>query len=214
VKLMISPQEQRQFDSGKTFTPQQFVAAVKAHTNGWKFDALSIGFPSPVRGGKIAQEPRHLGRAWVGFALARSLGKPVRVINDAAMQALGSYHGKRMLFLGLGTGLGATLIWPGAVLPLELGDLPYDFGILDPVLGMEGLQARGEREWKKLVLHCVKQLRIAFIADYVVLGGGNARLFAALPEGIERGHNRNAYTGGCRMWETDPKTRRPKWAVL
>jgi hypothetical protein len=214
VKLMLSATQQRQFNSGAEMTPQQFVAAIKSTVVGWKFDAISIGFPSPVRNGRIAKEPRHLGRRWIGFDLRKALGKPVRVINDAAMQALGSYHGGRMLFLGLGTGLGSALLWPGTVLPLELGDLPYEEEIIDEVVGKAGLERLGKKRWKQIVLHTVTQLKIAFIADYVVLGGGNRHQFDSLPEGIEPGHNRNAYRGGCRLWQTDPRTRRAKWAVL
>jgi polyphosphate glucokinase len=214
VKLMVSAGEQRKFDSGPELTPQQLVSSIKENVADWKFDAISLGFPSPVRNGRIILEPRHLGRTWIGFNFSKALRKPVRVINDAAMQALGSYHGRRMLFLGLGTGLGAALIWRGHVLPLELGDLPYDDGIIDPVIGKAGLERLGKKEWKRIVLHCVKQLKLAFIADYIVLGGGNRHQFDSLPEGIEPGDNRNAYVGGCRLWQTNAKTRRPKWNVL
>lgn len=214
VKLMMSPSNQREFDSGPTLTPQQLVAAINKNVEGWKFEAISIGFPSTVANGRITKEPRHLGPGWIGFNLAKALRKPVHVINDAAMQALGSYHGRRMLFLGLGTGLGSTLVWPGTVLPLELGDLPYEGDIIDHVVGKAGLERIGKREWKRLVLHSVTQLKLAFIADYVVLGGGNRHQFDSFPQGIEPGHNRNAYKGGCRLWETDPKTRQPKWKVL
>ena len=214
VKLMISATQQRQFDSGALFTPQQLVGEIKRATSDWQFDAISIGFPSPVGKGRITKEPRHLGRRWIGFDFAKALRKPVRIINDAAMQALGSYHGGRMLFLGLGTGLGAALIWPGTVLPLELGDLPYDDEIIDGIVGKAGLERFGKAKWKRIVLHTVKQLKIAFIADYVVLGGGNRHQFSTLPAGIEPGHNRNAYRGGCRLWQVDARTRRPKWIVL
>ncbi len=214
VKLMTSANQQRQFDSGPKLTPQQLVAAIQRTVGDWKFDGISIGFPSPVLRGRIAKEPRHLGRGWVGFDFAKPLRQPVRVINDAAMQALGSYRGGRMLFLGLGTGLGSTLVWPGTVLPLELGDLPYEDTIIDEILGKSGLERFGKRDWKRRVLHSVKQLKIAFIADYVVLGGGNRHQFDSFPAGIEPGHNRNAFLGGQRLWQTDARTRRPKWTVL
>ncbi len=214
VKLMISPRARRQFDSGPKFSPKQLVSAIRQNVGGWNFDAISIGFPSTVVHGRITKEPRHLGRGWVGVNLAKTLRKPVRLINDAALQALGSYHGGRMLFLGLGTGLGAALVWPGTVVPLELGDLPADNGIIDEVLGIAGLEQLGKKEWKRRVLHSVKQLKIAFIADYVVLGGGNRHQFDSLPDGIEPGHNRNAYRGGCRLWQTHPRTKRPKWNVM
>src|SRR5205809_8009858 len=125
VKLMISRCEKRKFKSGLRLTPRAIVAEMKPLVGDWKFDAISIGFPAPVRDGRILSEPKHLGKGWVGFNFEKALGKPVRIINDAAMQALGSYHGQRMLFLGLGTGLGSTLVFPDMVLPLELGDLPY-----------------------------------------------------------------------------------------
>lgn len=214
AKLMISPRQQRQFDSGPKLTPKQLVAGIKETAGDWKFDAVSIGFPSVVTKGKIAKEPRHLGRGWVGFNFTRALRKPTRVINDAAMQALGSYHGKRMLFLGLGTGLGSTLVWPGTVLPLELGDLPYQAEIIDEIVGKAGIERFGLREWKRIVLFTVQQLKLAFVADYVVLGGGNRHQFDSFPKGVEPGDNRNAFLGGRRLWETDARTRREKWTVL
>jgi len=214
VKLMISRGEKRKFDSGIKLSPKQLISQVKKTAEGWKYDAISIGFPAPVIKGRIMKNPKHLAPGWVGWNFTRSLGKPTRVINDAAMQALGSYRGGRMLFLGLGTGLGSALIWPKNLLPLELGDLPYEGGIIEEYLGKPGLEALGKKEWMRHVLFCIAQLKLSFIADYVVLGGGNAKQFDTLPKGIEPGHNRNAYTGGRRMWDTDPGTRRPKWNVM
>lgn len=214
AKLMISAREQRQFVTGPTLSARQFVARVKETAGDWEFDAVSIGFPSVVTNGRIAKEPRHLGKGWIGFNFTRALRKPARVINDAAMQALGSYHGKRMLFLGLGTGLGSALVWRGTVLPLELGDLPYEAEIIDEVVGKAGIERFGLAEWKRIVLFTVQQLKLAFIADYVVLGGGNRHQFQSFPNGIEPGDNRNAFLGGSRLWETDPRTRRAKWTVL
>jgi polyphosphate glucokinase len=214
VKLMISRTETRKFDSGMKFTPKDLIAQVRKTAAGWDYDAISIGFPSPVHKGRITKEPKHLASGWVDWNFDKSLGKPARVINDAAMQALGSYRDGRMLFLGLGTGLGSALVWDKNLLSLELGDLPHEGGIIENYLGMPGLEKFGEEEWKRHVLYCLKQLKLSFIADYVVLGGGNARLFDTLPRGIERGDNRNVYLGGVRMWETNPKTRRPKWNVI
>src|SRR6184192_4231857 len=215
VKLMLEGAEQRMFDSGARMEPNEFVARLKENTGGWKFDNISIGFPSPVRGGKIVKDPKHLGKGWVGFDFGKSLGKPVQVINDAAMQALGSYHGGRMLFLGLGTGLGSALVWNNYVLPLELGDLPYRNGsIIEDYLGKPGLARLGEKTWRRDVEHALVQLRKSLIADYIVLGGGNAKKLDELPEGVERGHNRNAFLGGTRLWQVDSRTRRPKWQVL
>ena len=215
VKLMISRAKKRKFKSGQKLTPREMVKQIKVEIEGWKFDAISIGFPSPVRDGRILAEPKHLGKGWVRFNFEKALGKPVRVVNDAALQALGSYHGGLMLFLGLGTGLGSTLVFPDMVLPLELGDLPYcDDRIIEDFLGKPGIAELGEEEWERLVMGAVAQLKKSVIADYVVLGGGNTKKLSVLPEGAEQGHNRNAYLGGVRLWQTDQSTRRPKWRVL
>jgi hypothetical protein len=214
VKLMISRSEKRKFDSGPRLSPRQLIAEVKKTAEGWSYDAISIGFPAPVHKGRITKDPKHLGKGWVGYNFNKSLGKPTRVMNDAAMQALGSYRGGRMLFLGLGTGLGSTLVWQKNVLPLELGDLPYKGGIIEEVLGKPGLELLGKKEWEREVLFCLAQLKVSFIADYVMLGGGNSKILDEVPEGVELGHNRNAYLGGCRMWETEPGTKRPKWNVI
>lgn len=215
VKLMISRAEKKKFDSGPDVSPRQIVGEIKKRIAGWKFDAVSIGFPAPVRQGEIVREPKHLGKGWVGFQFADSLGKPVRIINDAALQALGSYHGGRMLFLGLGTGLGSALIWEKNVLSLELGDLPYPGAEkIEDCLGKAGLDQLGKKAWKREVLEVVAQLKLAFIADYVVLGGGNAKQFDSLPKGIVPGQNRNAFLGGHRLWQVDPRTRRPRWRLF
>jgi ROK family len=215
VKLMISRTERRKFKSGRKLTPRAMVNQIKPLVVDWKFDAVSIGFPSPVRNGKIVSEPKHLGKGWVRFDFQKALGKPVRIINDAAMQALGSYHGHRMLFLGLGTGLGSALVWDNYVLPLELGDLPYRNGsIIEDHLGKAGQARLGEKVWQRDVQHALVQLKKSLIADYVVLGGGNAKDLNEIPKGIELGHNRNAFLGGVRLWQTDSRSRRPKWQIL
>jgi len=215
VKLLISPRNKRKFKSGLNLTPRALVAQMKPLVSDWEFDAISIGFPAPVRDGRILSEPKHLGKGWVGFDFGKAFGKPVRTINDAAMQALGSYHGSRMLFLGLGTGLGSALVWDDYVLPLELGDLPYRNGsIIEDFLGKSGRAQLGEKIWRRDVGHALVQLKKSLIADYIVLGGGNAKKLDALPEGVERGHNRNAFLGGTRLWQIDPRTRRPKWQII
>jgi polyphosphate glucokinase len=215
VKLMMSRHEKRKFKSGPNLTPRGIVAEMKPLVSNWKFNAISIGFPAPVRDGRILSEPKHLGRGWVGFDFEKAFGKPVRIINDAAMQALGSYHGRRMLFLGLGTGLGSALVWDNYVLPLELGDLPYRNGsIIEHHLGKPGLARLGEKIWRRDVEHALVHLKKSLIADYVVLGGGNAKKLDELPEGVERGHNRNAFLGGTRLWQIDSHSRRPKWRIL
>jgi polyphosphate glucokinase len=215
VKLQISHTERRKFDSGMKLSPRQLVSQIKETAKGWNYDAISIGFPSVVRKGQIVKEPKHLASGWIGWDFNKSLGKPTCVLNDAAMQALGSYREGRMLFLGLGTGLGSALVWHGNLLALELGDLPYEGGaIIEAYLGKPGLDRLGKKKWKRHVLFCLKQLKLSFVADYIVLGGGNSKQFDTLPKGVEPGDNRNAYLGGLRMWETDPKTRRPKWTIL
>ena len=215
VKLLMSMRDERKFDSGPKLKPRDFARKLKQNVAGWQFDVISIGFPSVVRAGRIMRDPKHLGKGWVGFNFSKALGRPARVINDAAMQALGSYHGGRMLFLGLGTGLGSALGWEKCLLPLELGDLPYrNHEIIEEWLGIPGLKRLGEKKWKREVLYCVQQLKRCFIADYVVLGGGNAKRFKRLPEGIVPGQNENAYRGGLRLWESEPHSRQPKWRIL
>ena len=203
VKLMISRNgKRRKFDSGRMLAPRRMVAETKKQIGDWKFDAIAIGFPSPIYRGKIMQDPKNLGKGWVGFDFRKAFKKPVRVINDAAMQALGSYHGGRMLFLGLGTGLGSALLWDRTVLSLELGDLPYlDDMSVEDWLGDGGLTKFGEKRWQTETRRVVTELKKSFIADYVVLGGGNAKFIDRLPRGVALGHNRNAYTGGVRLWQ-------------
>src|SRR5881392_894186 len=165
VKLMISRAEKRKFDSGLTMTPREMVTQMQPLLADWSFAAVSVGFPSPVRAGRILSDPKHLGRGWVGFDFEKALGKPVRIINDAAMQALGSYHGRRMLFLGLGTGLGSALLLENLLFPLELGDLPYrDRDIIENFLGIPGIERLGLKCWKREVLYAVGQLKKSFIA--------------------------------------------------
>ena len=215
VKLMISRRgKRRKFASGKTLRPRQLVAETKNAVEDWKFDAIAIGFPAPIHNGRIMADPKNLGKGWVGFNFTRAFGKPVRVMNDAAMQALGSYYGGRMLFLGLGTGLGSALLWNRTVLSLELGDLPYldDLSVED-WLGEAGLEKFGEKRWQAEVRRVVLDLKKSFIADYVVLGGGNAKLVEKWPPRIALGHNRNAFTGGMRLWQNGAKGA-PVWNII
>jgi hypothetical protein len=216
VKMMISQEEKRRkFSSGPELGPEEAVEQIKEETEDWSFEAISIGFPAPVREGKIATDPKHLGKGWAGFDFAKALRKPVRLINDATLQALGSYRGGgRMLFLGLGTGLGSALVWKDHVLSLEFGDLPYGDGIIEDWLGDEGMKQLGKKEWQRETLHAIGHLKLAVIAEYVVLGGGNARALEKLPDGFELGHNRNVYPGGVRLWETQPDGKTPKWKIL
>jgi glucose-6-phosphate isomerase len=193
--------ETRRFDSGDGFTPAQVVAGVKANTADWTYDAISIGIPSPVLRGQVMEEPWNLGKGWVGFDWASAFGVPVKILNDAAMQALGSDEGGRMLFVGLGSGLGTALVDEGRVVGLELAHFPYQGQTLEDVLGQRGLQALGEEAWKAAVLEGAELMRAALAAEFVVLGGGNARLFADLPKGFRRGHNDKAFEGGFRAWD-------------
>ncbi len=215
VKLMLSRTSKRKFASGTRLSPRRITELIKESTEDWDFDRVSIGFPSPIKNGRIMKDPKHLGKGWVGWDFEKLLGKRTRVINDAAMQALGSYHGRRMLFLGLGTGLGSTLVWDRNVLPLELGDLPYPRADrIEDVLGKDGLAALGQKKWEGEVFAVVKQLKLCFVADYVMLGGGNVKKIERLPAGIERGNNRNVYLGGCRLWQMEARSRRPRWNII
>ena len=215
VKLLMSRRVEREFVSGPRMGPAEFVDRFKQNVRGWNFDVTSIGFPAPMRNGRIIRDPKHLGKGWIRFNFARALGIPVRVVNDAAMQALGSYHGGRMLFLGLGTGLGSALVWDKTLMPLELGDLPYPDGhIIENYLGIPGLELLAEKKWKREVAYAVTQLKKSFIADYVVLGGGLVHRLRQLPKGTERGRNENAFLGGIRLWEPRRNSRDLKWRML
>jgi len=210
VKLMHSGgPEVRKFDSGDGFTPQQVVAGVKANTSDWHYDAITIGIPSPVLRGAVMEEPWNLGTGWVGFDWQAAFGVPVKIMNDAAMQALGSDQGGRMLFLGLGSGLGTALVDEGRVVGLELAHLPYKDQTFEDLLGQRGLKALGEQQWKAAVLEGAELLRAAVAAEYVVLGGGNVRLFGELPPGFRRGNNDKAFAGGFRAWEREPASESP-----
>jgi hypothetical protein len=172
-------------------------------TGDWKYSAISIGYPGPVLHGRPLAEPHNLGRGWVGFDFKRAFGVPVKIVNDAAMQAIGSYEGGRMLFLGLGTGLGSAMIVDGVLEPMELAHLPYRRGrTYEEYIGLAGLQRLGKKKWRKHVFAVTEQLKTALEADYVVLGGGNARLLKHLPKGCRQGSNENAFKGGVRLWKS------------
>src|SRR5256886_601400 len=204
VKVLATGRRKHlQIDSGPTLTPKKMVAAVRAATGGWKFDGVSIGYPGPVVHGHPVAEPHNLGRGWVGFNFGKAFGLPVKIINDAAMQALGSYRGGRMLFLGLGTGLGSALIVDGVLEPMELAHLPYKNGrTYEDYVGLAGLKRLGKKKWRRHVTDVVEQLENALQADYVVLGGGNTKLLNPLPPGTRLGANANAFIGGFRLWQT------------
>jgi polyphosphate glucokinase len=191
------------FSSGPKMTPRQMVAGVRELTAGWQYDAVSIGYPGPVLHDQPMREPHNLGGGWVGFNFQKAFGCPVKIINDAAMQALGSYEGGQMLFLGLGTGLGSALVsHQGDVIPLELAHLPYRNGhTYEEYLGLAGLEHLGKKKWRKHVETVVALLMAALQAEYVVLGGGNARLIEKLPPHTDLGDNANAFRGGFRLWK-------------
>jgi polyphosphate glucokinase len=203
IKVLATGQEEvRKFPSGPEMTAEKMVKGVKETAADWEYDVVSIGYPGPVVDGKPLLEPKNLAPGWVGFDFAGHFGKPVKVINDAAMQALGSYEGGRMLFLGLGTGLGSALIIDGVIAPMELAHLPYKKKrTMEDYVGLRGLERLGRKKWQAAVEDVVRRLKAALVADYVVLGGGNAKKLRKLPAGARLGDNKNAFKGGFRMWE-------------
>jgi len=213
VKMLVTGQTVPiKIVSGPTMTARQMVRGVKQAVAAWPFDAVSIGYPGVVLHGKPVSEPRNLGAGWVGFNFSRAFGCPVKIINDAAMQALGSYRGGRMLFLGLGTGLGSAFIVDGVLEPMELAHLPYLHGrTYEEYVGEGGLERLGPKKWQHHVLDVVALLKAALEAEDVVVGGGNARRLRQLPAGVRRGSNAYAFAGGFRMW-TSPAGPRPRAA--
>jgi len=203
VKVLVSGRRiPVKIDSGPTMTPRDMVRAVREVAADWKYDRVSIGYPGPVRDGKPAADPWNLGPGWVGFDFQKGFGKPVRIVNDAAMQALGSYDGGNMLFLGLGTGLGTTMIRDGVLIPLELAHLPYRKGkTYEEWVGDTALKRMGKRAWRKQVENVIELFMAALVVDYVVLGGGNSRHMKTLPPHVRLGSNANAFKGGFRLWE-------------
>src|SRR5438045_7722268 len=186
VKMMLSRAERRKIESGPDLTPRHLLNGLRDNLSDWKFDAVSVGFPAPIKNGRLLSDPKNLGKGWTRFNFEKAFKKPVRLINDAAMQALGSYRGGRMLFIGLGTGFGSALVWNGAVLSLELGELPYlADGSVEDRVGKTGLKRVGRKIWQEEVERIVTQMQRAFVADYVVLGGGNAKLLEPLPRSEE-----------------------------
>jgi polyphosphate glucokinase len=187
--------------SGPTLTPKQMVDDVQKAITGWEYDAISIGYPGPVAHDRPLAEPHNLGPGWVGYPYQSDFSKPLRFINDAAMQALGGYTGGKMLFLGIGTGLGSALIADNVVVPLELAHLPYRKGrTYEQFIGLAGLERLGKKLWRESVLDVIARFRAAFVADYVTLGGGNAKLMKTLPDGVILGANSNAIAGGIALW--------------
>ena len=213
VKILATGQKvARRMDSGPKLTAQQMVTGVRALAQGWKFDAVSIGYPGPVVRDKPVKEPYNLGKGWVDIDYEAAFRRPVKVVNDAAMQALGSYEGGKMLFLGLGTGLGSTLIADGVILPMELAHLPYKKATFEDYVGERALERDGKNKWRKNVVDVVARLVAALEPEDVVLGGGNSANLKDLPPRCRLGDNANAFPGGFRLWEQSatPKTGRGK----
>jgi len=200
--LMTGKRVPRTVNSGPTMTARKMVDAVKRLTIDWSYEAVSIGYPGPVLHGRPGAEPKNLGRGWVGFDFERAFGRPVRMINDAAMQALGSYREGRMLFLGLGTGLGSALIIDGVLEPTELAHLPYKNGrSYEEYVGVRGLKRLGKKKWRRHVAKAAETLRHALQVDSVVLGGGNVKKLKKIPANIQLGNNAHAFIGGYRLWK-------------
>lgn len=202
VKILAAGHDEpRKFDSGPEMTPDQMVAGVKELAHDWKYDRISMGYPGPVLHDRPVAEPHNLGKGWVGFDYETAFGCPVKVINDAAMQALGSYQGGKLLFLGLGTGLGAAMVVDGIVQPTELGHLPYKKGTFEDYVGERAFERKGKKKWREHVADVVEKLRAALQPDDVVIGGGNAKLLKTLPSGCRLGDNANAFQGGFLLWK-------------
>jgi polyphosphate glucokinase len=204
VKTLVSgATEHRRFDSGPATTAQEMVDGVAQITEGWSWDVVTVGIPTPVRGGKVIAEPVNLGDGWVAFDYEGAFGKPTKLVNDAAMQAIGSYRGGRMLFLGLGTGLGSALIADGVIEPLELGHLPFRKRTFEDYVSERALMKVGKKKWRHAVFEVVERLVAAMEPDDVVIGGGGVRDLTELPPGCRRGANENAFVGGFRLWDPD-----------
>jgi polyphosphate glucokinase len=210
VKILATGEkEKREIVSGPTMSAPQMVSSVKTLASDWKYEVVSVGYPGPVVRDRPMAEPYNLGKGWIGFDFAAAFKLPAKVMNDAAMQALGSYRGGRLLFLGLGTGLGSALILDGVVQPMELAHLPYKKRTYEDYVGVRGLEEFGKKEWRKHVEHIVECLVAAFQPDDVVLGGGNAKKLKELPPLCRLGDNSNAFKGGFRMWEDQHSVKKP-----
>jgi polyphosphate glucokinase len=210
IKTLLSGEDTpRKFDSGAKMTAREMVKGVKAITKDWKYDVVAIGYPAPVMRNKPILEPYNMAKGWVSFNYERAFGCPVKIVNDAAMQALGSYKKGRMLFLGLGTGLGTAVVDGGTVEPMELGHLPYKKKTYEDYVGLRGLKKHGKKKWRKDVADVVKKLQAAIEPDEVVLGGGNVKKLKALPPHCREGNNFNAFLGGFRLWNVEVKNNKP-----
>ena len=214
VKVLATGQDQhREFVSGPALTPKRMVSKVRKLVADWKYDAISIGYPGPVVRNRPISDPWNLGKGWAGFDFEAAFKCPVKLMNDAAMQALGSYKRGKMLFLGLGTGLGSAMIVEGIVEPMEVGHLPYKKSTFEDYVGLRGLEKYGKKKWRRNVADVVKRLIAALEPQDVVLGGGNVHRLKKLPKGCRAGDNANAFTGGFRLWKDGSPGTRPRGAL-
>ena len=211
VKLLVSEgaSERRRFASGPELSPSEMVKGATALTGDWPHDVVSVGVPAPIRDGQVLAEPVNLGPGWVGFDFEAAFGKPTQLVNDAVMQALGSYDGGKMLFLGLGTGLGSALVVDGVVEPMELGHLPFRKATFEDYVGERGRKRLGKKKWCAAALETIERLTAALEPDYVVLGGGNAKRLGELPANVRLGANENAFLGAFRLWDPTMPSLRP-----
>ena len=201
VKLLVNGgSERRRFVSGAKLSATQMVEGVLAHAAALEYAVVTVGIPAPVVGGRVAHEPVNLGKGWAGFDYEGAFGKPTKIVNDAAMQALGGYTGGRMLFLGLGTGLGSTMIVEGRLEPMEAGHMPFRKATFEDYVGARGRERLGEKRWRKAVLETIDTLAAALEPEYIVLGGGNAKRIGELPPICRLGANQDAFLGGFRLW--------------
>ncbi|GMQ23765.1 ROK family protein [Algoriphagus sp. oki45] len=206
IKLLATGQPERiKIPSGSDFTPNDLIPLVKDATKEWAYEAISIGFPGVVKHGEIAADPVNMGKGWMGFDFQKAFGIPVRIINDAAMQALGSYEGGKLLFMGFGTGLGTAMVFEDLILPLEGGHLPFKQGTFETHVGNAAMKKVGKKKWKELVYQTIEHFRHCFQPDEIVLGGGNSKYLEEIPEKCRLGSNKNAFTGGFRLWEREFK---------
>jgi polyphosphate glucokinase len=211
VKILATGQaERREFESGPDLTVRQMVAGVKRLAKDWRYDAVSVGYPGLVLKGRIAAEPHNLAAGWTGFDFEKAFRRPVKVVNDAAMQALGSYTAGTMLFLGLGTGLGSALVVDGHLVPLELAHLAYKSGTIEDYVGLRGLERLGKKKWREHVAFMVERFTAAMHPDEIVIGGGNAKKLKQMPPGCRMGGNSNAFLGGFRLWERSHTAKRKR----
>ena len=215
VKALATGQEERvKFKSGTEMTPEKAIEGILAATEGWEYDVVSIGYPGIVSQGRPSVEPANLGTGWVDFDFVKAFGCPVKIVNDAAMQALGGYEGGRMLFLGFGTGLGSALVVDNTLVPMELAHLPYKKGrSFEDYVGRESLEKRGKKKWRKHVQKVIAKLKNALVAEQILLGGGNAELLETLPSGARLGDNSHAFEGGFRLWQKPYRETAPTGAV-